>query len=110
MSESQATGKGRDQGAAVGGEKKSHRAGLFDIRTFIAMLLGFYGIVLLLMGIFGTSDTDVSHAAGINVNLWVGIGNLVAAAVFEGWRRWRPVRVPDDLEAAEAHADTRRGH
>ena len=32
------------------------RAGAFDIRTFIALLIGIYGLVLVLMGLFATSD------------------------------------------------------
>jgi len=92
----------KDRDGADGAEPRTRRAGLFDIRTFIAMLLGIYGVVLVLMGFFGTSESDIERADGANVNLWVGVGLLVAAAVFEAWRRWRPVRVPEDPQAAEA--------
>ena len=30
-----------------------HTAGAFDIRTFIAALMGIYGVILVLAGIFG---------------------------------------------------------
>ena len=101
-----------DQGSAVGGttKQKPRRAGLFDIRSFIALLLGIYGVVLLIMAFVGTSDSDLTRAGGLNVNLWGGLGMLLTAIFFETWRRLRPVRVPDDLEAAEAQADAESGH
>lgn len=81
-------------------EKRAPRkAGAFDIRTFIATLLGLYGVVLLLMGLFGTSDADLRKADGLNINLWGGIGILVAAVLLQAWAMWRPVVVPKDLDA-----------
>jgi hypothetical protein len=72
------------------------KAGAFDIRVFIGSLLGIYGVILLLTGLFGTSDADLAKADGLNVNLWTGIGLLVAAALFILWARLRPVVVPPD--------------
>lgn len=80
-------------------------AGFFDIRTFIGMLLAFDGVVILLAGFFGTSSADERRAGGVNINLWVGVGLLVAAAVFEGWKRLRPVKVDESaLEASDSDA------
>lgn len=76
----------------------SHRARAFDIRNFIAALLGIYGVVLLLVGLFGTSDADIEKAVGVNVNVWTGIALLVAAGLLAGWARLRPVIVPADHE------------
>lgn len=76
--------------------KSAHKAGAFDIRTFIAALIGIYGVVLVLMGIFSTSEEDLAKADGLNVNLWAGIGMIVAAVLFQAWAMLRPVVVPDD--------------
>jgi uncharacterized membrane protein len=80
-------------------EKTRHTAGAFDIRTFIAALMGIYGVILVLTGIFGADETtDGSKAAG-NVNLWVGVCLLVFAALMQGWALWRPTVV--DVERLE---------
>ena len=79
-------------------QRSKHQAGAFDIRVFIGSLLGIYGVVLLLTGLFGTSDADLEKAGGLNVNLWTGIGLLVSAALFVLWARLRPVVVPADPE------------
>jgi hypothetical protein len=70
-------------------------AGLFDLRRIIGGLLGLYGVVLTLMGLFA-SHTTKSKAVGININLWTGLALLVAAAVFLAWLVLRPLR-PEDL-------------
>jgi uncharacterized membrane protein len=80
-------------------EKTRHTAGAFDIRTFIAALMGIYGVILVLTGIFGADETtDGSKAAG-NVNLWVGVCLLVFAALMQAWALWRPTVV--DVERLE---------
>ena len=79
----------------------AQKAGAFDIRTFIAMLIGTYGVVLVLMGLFSTSDEDLAKAGGLNVNLWAGLGMVIVAAAFQAWAMWRPVVVrvePDTQE------------
>jgi hypothetical protein len=75
---------------------RPHKAGAFDIRVFIGALLGLYGVILVLAGLFGTSQGDLDRAGGANVNLWTGIGLVVVSAVFIGWARLRPVVVPPD--------------
>jgi hypothetical protein len=69
------------------------KAGAFDIRIVIALLVGIYGVVLTILGIVG-SQAEVDKAAGININLWGGIGMLVFAALFVLWARLRPIAVP----------------
>jgi hypothetical protein len=75
-----------------------HRAGAFDIRSFIAALIGVYGIVLVLMGWFSTSSADDAKTGDLNINLWAGLGMVVAAVLFQAWAMWRPVVVPADPE------------
>ena len=36
--------------------ERAHKAGAFDIRNFIAMLIGIYGIILIIVGLVATSD------------------------------------------------------
>ena len=79
---------------AVRGETR--KAGAFDIRTFIALLIGVYGVVLVVTGLVGTSDAELARAGGLNVNLWAGVGMVAVAVAFQVWARLRPVIVPDD--------------
>lgn len=65
-------------------------ANRFDIRRLIGGVFLLYGIVLLILGIFGSSHVK-NKAAGININLWTGIGMLVFAAVMIAWALLRPV-------------------
>lgn len=72
--------------------------GGFDIRYVIGGLIGLYGVILTLLGLFHASDEELARGDGFNVNLWSGLGMLVAAAAFAAWARWRPLVVPvDDL-------------
>ena len=76
------------------------KAGAFDIRVVIALLVGIYGVVLTILGI-AESPAEVDKAAGININLWGGIGMLVFAALFVLWARLRPISVPVEEPADE---------
>lgn len=76
-----------------------HQAGLFDIRNIIGLLLLIYGVVLVIMGLGLTSQSDLDKVGGINANLWVGIALIVAAIVFGLWARLRPIIV-DEAELA----------
>ena len=79
--------------------QQGHRARVFDIRTFIALLIGLYGVVLVFTGLFGTSDSDLARAGGLNINLVAGMGMVAVSAAFLLWARLRPVVVPEpDLE------------
>ena len=80
----------------------THTAGAFDIRNFIGALLGLYGIILTLMGIF--ADPAYDKTGGINANLWAGIVMLVMGAAFLIWARLRPVVVPEHPAAAQDDA------
>lgn len=71
---------------------------LLDIRRIIGGLLGLYGLILLIAGIVG-SDADKNKAAGVNINLWVGIALLAASALFFVWAFTRPLT--EELQEAE---------
>jgi hypothetical protein len=80
-------------------EKK--KSGAFDIRIVIAVLIGLYGVVLTILGIV-EKQAEIDKAAGININLWGGIGMLVFAALFVLWTRLRPIAVPVEKPTEQA--------
>ena len=77
-------------------------AGLFDIRVIIGSLLVLYGAILTLLGMFAVSDADLDRGAGLNINLWAGLGMLVVGIGFVVWARVRPIVVPTDPEEPAA--------
>jgi hypothetical protein len=68
----------------------ARKANLFDIRRLIGGLFVIYGVILVVLGAAG-SDTVKHKAAGINIDLWSGIGILVFAALMLLWGFARPV-------------------
>jgi hypothetical protein len=74
------------------GEKK--RAGIFDIRIFIGALLGIYGVIITLTGIFATGKTQLAKTDQFNINVVAGILMIATCAFFIMWARLRPVVVP----------------
>jgi hypothetical protein len=73
-----------------------HKAGAFDIRNIIGALMGVYGVILTLAGLFG--DKELEKTGGVNANLWTGRALIAVAAIFIGWARLRPIVVPADVE------------
>lgn len=73
-----------------------HTAGAFDIRNFIGLLLGIYGLILVAMGLFG--DKELEKTGGVNANLWTGIALLAVALGFIAWAKARPTIVPEHVE------------
>jgi hypothetical protein len=82
------------------GSGKRHAAGAFDVRNVIAGLIGFYGVVLVVLGLVDNGADALKKAGGFNANLWVGIGMVVFAVAFALWTRLRPIVV-------EAPTDTK---
>ncbi|HEX6445077.1 MAG TPA: hypothetical protein VF053_08325 [Streptosporangiales bacterium] len=77
-------------------EPRTRSAGLFDLRWIIATLIGVFGVVVTLMGIFDSASSTAAsgRSVGVNVNLWTGIPMLVLAAGFGVWAAVRPLRLP----------------
>jgi hypothetical protein len=92
-----------EQSNQAPGNGRAHKAGAFDIRTLIAMLIGTFGVILLLTGIFDDTDAGRVKTDDINVNLWTGLGMVVAAALLQAWAMLRPVVVPDDPDEIPDH-------
>jgi hypothetical protein len=71
-------------------------ANRFDIRRLIGGLFVLYGVILVALGLFGSHH--VKHkAAGINVDLWTGLGMLVFGALMIFWALSKPT-VPEPPE------------
>lgn len=57
----------------------------------IAALLGFYGIVVIIMGLVADSAQDRARTGDLNANLWAGIAMAVVATGLTVWSRLRLV-------------------
>ena len=84
----------------------SAAAKLFDLRLLIGGLFVVYGVALTIYSFF-TTQAEVDKAAGININLWLGLGMLVLGLLFLLWRRLDPVVAaepnPTDAGRPPAH-------
>ncbi len=100
MSSTNGTNDGHD-GAAGDSHEKPHKAGAFDIRIFIASLIGIYGVVLVIAGIIGPSASQLKKSDGVNINLYAGLGMVLISAFFIVWARLRPVVVPEHVETTD---------
>ena len=94
------THQDRNRGTASDTEEDAPRsaaARLFDIRLMIGGLFVVYGVMLTIAG-FVVSDSARRKAAGIDINLWLGLGMLAVGVVFLVWRAVNPVvhTEPDD--------------
>jgi hypothetical protein len=68
----------------------ARQANRFDVRRIIGGLFVVYGVILTVIGIVGS--TAIKHkAAGVNINLWAGLGMLVFGALMIFWALSRPV-------------------
>ncbi|NPC97061.1 hypothetical protein [Nocardioides sp. zg-DK7169] len=78
------------------GERR-RKVGALDIRNVIGLLIATYGVILVLMGLFGDPETE--KTGGVNANLWAGLGMLAAGLAFLAWALLRPLVVPETTEA-----------
>ncbi|QGN35710.1 hypothetical protein GJV80_19100 [Microlunatus sp. Gsoil 973] len=66
----------------------------------IGTLFGIYGILLTIYSFFD-SQAEIDRAAGIHLNLWLGLSMLVACVIFFGWARLQPQKRPEPGEPTE---------
>jgi hypothetical protein len=71
-------------------------ANRFDIRRIIGGLFVLYSVILIITGIVGDHGVK-NKAAGVNVDLYTGIGMLVVGILMIAWALLRPV-VPEPPE------------
>lgn len=67
-------------------------AGAFDVRNVIAGLIGFYGLVLVVVGLVDGEEA-LEKTDGWDANLWVGVAMVAFALAFALWARMRPIVV-----------------
>ena len=65
-------------------------ANLFDLRRIIGGLFIFYGVLLAVLGLFDSQE-EIDKAAGVNINLWAGIGMLAFGLLMLVWAFARPL-------------------
>jgi hypothetical protein len=78
-------------------DNAKRKVGVFDIRFVIGGLIGLYGLILTLLGLFNANDDELARGDGVNINLWAGLGMLAFALVMGVWAYLRPVIVPEDI-------------
>lgn len=82
-------------------------AGAFDIRVFIGTLLGLFGLIITVMGLFFFTAHESEKTGGLNANLWAGLVMIAVAILFVIWARLDPIRmlVQDNEPGAEEPKD-----
>ena len=65
-------------------------ANLFDLRRIIGGLFVVYGVLLTVLGLFDSQE-EIDKAAGVNINLWAGLGMLVFGLLMIVWALTRPL-------------------
>ncbi len=83
--------------------------GLFDIRIIIASLIGLYGVILVITGLF-SSEAQAEKASGLNINIIAGIVMILFSASFVLWARLRPIVVPPEPKETEGGEAERPVH
>jgi hypothetical protein len=77
---------------------------LFDLRLMIGSLFGLYGILLTIYSFFD-SPAEIARAAGIHLNLWLGLSMIVVCVIFFLWARLLPQKPPEPSEPTEPPID-----
>lgn len=79
-----------DQNADVQHEQMTMtEARLLDLRSYIALLMLIFGVVVTVMGITA-GEAELAKAAGVNINLWSGLGMLAISGFFVSWALIKP--------------------
>src|SRR5215213_3323724 len=85
--------------AEIDARRAAKAARLFDIRRLIGGLFVLYGVILVVLGL-GESDASIDKSAGININLYAGLGMLVVGLLFLVWAFARPLAA--ELDESES--------
>ena len=86
---------------------------IFDLRRIIGGLFVFYGLLLAVLGLFDSQE-EIDKAAGVNINLWTGLGMLAFGILMVVWALTRPLsedlgtKSGDDREGAGGDGDPGR--
>ena len=82
-------------------------ANRFDIRRIIGGVFVLYSLILIALGIFGSHHVK-NKAAGINIDLWTGLGMLVFGALMIFWALTRPTQPEPPETRGEGSGRIRR--
>jgi hypothetical protein len=70
--------------------REERAANLFDLRRIIGGVFTAWGVLLVVLGLFD-SDAEIEKAAGVNINLYAGLGMLVFGLLMLLWAFTRPL-------------------
>jgi hypothetical protein len=70
--------------------KDRQAANVFDLRRIIGGVFLALGLLLTILGLFDSQE-EIDKAAGVNINLWAGLGMLVLGLLFVAWALLRPL-------------------
>lgn len=70
--------------------REERAANLFDLRRIIGGVFTAWGVLLVILGLFD-SDAEIEKAAGVNINLYAGLGMLVFGLLMLLWAFTRPL-------------------
>jgi hypothetical protein len=87
--------------------ESARAANWFDLRRLIGAVFALYGAILLVLGIAGSHQVK-TKAAGINIDLWTGIGMLAFAALMLLWAFTRPVEPEPEETRGQGSGRLRR--
>ena len=76
-------------------------ARLFDVRRVIGGLFTVYGVIVTILGIFD-SQAEIDKAAGVRINLWIGLAMLALGLLFLLWQWLRPAEPPEPSDIPPA--------
>ena len=85
----------------------SKAANLFDLRRIIGGLFLALGLLLTILGLFDSQE-EIDKAAGVNINLWGGLGMLILGLLFLLWAFTRPLSEQVGAESAPPAGDEPR--
>src|ERR1700761_6009992 len=85
-------------------QRAERAANLFDLRRIIGGLFTVWGVLLIILGATD-SEQEANKAAGININLYAGIGMLILGLVFVAWALARPLSADLDDTGGAAGGD-----
>ena len=78
-------------------------ANLFDLRRIIGGVFVVIGLLLAILGLFDSQE-EIDKAAGVNINLWTGLGMIAFGIFMLGWALIRPLG--DELAEGEGWPET----